>query len=201
MSLRQFSFYNIVSAILWIGSLLGAGYFFGRFPIIKDNFSIVIYGIIALSFLPPVFAFIYRKSSCQLHNLLTSMQSCWNLPVKIRYLVSIWTNLASFMQNACLQCKTYSINTEEPTVTMDMRKIKKLIELIQSTGVAEIEIREGEESVRITREVNSSANDDGARHAPCQLPPASSTATSRYQQQAIQRNQLNHAIPCRQTYY
>lgn len=35
---------------------------------------------------------------------------------------------------------------------MDMRKIKKLIELIQKTGVAEIEIREGEESVRITRE-------------------------------------------------
>lgn len=35
---------------------------------------------------------------------------------------------------------------------MDMRKVKKLIELIQQTGVAEIEIREGEESVRITRE-------------------------------------------------
>jgi acetyl-CoA carboxylase biotin carboxyl carrier protein len=40
---------------------------------------------------------------------------------------------------------------------MDMRKIKKLIELIQSTGVAEIEIREGEESVRITREVHRAA--------------------------------------------
>jgi acetyl-CoA carboxylase biotin carboxyl carrier protein len=40
---------------------------------------------------------------------------------------------------------------------MDMRKIKKLIELIQSTGVAEIEIREGEESVRITRETNNKA--------------------------------------------
>ncbi|VVC76669.1 Biotin carboxyl carrier protein of acetyl-CoA carboxylase [Aquicella siphonis] len=40
---------------------------------------------------------------------------------------------------------------------MDMRKIKKLIELIQSTGVAEIEIREGEESVRITREVHTAA--------------------------------------------
>lgn len=38
---------------------------------------------------------------------------------------------------------------------MDMRKIKKLIELIQSTGVAEIEIREGEESVRITREIKT----------------------------------------------
>jgi len=43
---------------------------------------------------------------------------------------------------------------EESTSTVDMRKIKKLIELIQSTGVAEIEIREGEESVRITREVH-----------------------------------------------
>ena len=38
---------------------------------------------------------------------------------------------------------------------MDMRKIKKLIDLIQSTGVAEIEIKEGEESVRITRESKS----------------------------------------------
>ncbi len=36
---------------------------------------------------------------------------------------------------------------------VDMRKIKKLIELLQSTGVAEIEIKEGEESVRITREI------------------------------------------------
>lgn len=37
---------------------------------------------------------------------------------------------------------------------MDIRKIKKLIELIQETGVAEIEIREGEESVRISRQQN-----------------------------------------------
>ncbi|MEM1244342.1 MAG: acetyl-CoA carboxylase biotin carboxyl carrier protein [Pseudomonadota bacterium] len=34
---------------------------------------------------------------------------------------------------------------------MDIRKIKKLIELIKETGVAEIEINEGEESVRISR--------------------------------------------------
>lgn len=37
---------------------------------------------------------------------------------------------------------------------MDMRKIKKLIELAKNTGVAEIEIKEGEESLRITLEVN-----------------------------------------------
>ena len=34
---------------------------------------------------------------------------------------------------------------------MDIRKVKKLIELLESSGVAEIEISEGEESVRISR--------------------------------------------------
>ncbi len=36
---------------------------------------------------------------------------------------------------------------------MDIRKVKKLIELLEESGVAEIEIREGEESVRISRGV------------------------------------------------
>ena len=34
---------------------------------------------------------------------------------------------------------------------MDIRKVKKLIELLEESGLAEIEIREGEESVRISR--------------------------------------------------
>lgn len=62
MRLREFSFYNIIGAVVWIGSLLGAGYFFGALPIIRDNFSMVIYGIIAFSLLPPIFTFIYHKS-------------------------------------------------------------------------------------------------------------------------------------------
>lgn len=36
---------------------------------------------------------------------------------------------------------------------MDIRKIKKLIELVEESGIAELEISEGEESVRITRAV------------------------------------------------
>ena len=42
-------------------------------------------------------------------------------------------------------------------MAMDMRKIRKLIELINETGIAEIEIREGEESVRISRESRMAA--------------------------------------------
>jgi len=38
---------------------------------------------------------------------------------------------------------------------MDIRKVKKLIELLEESGIAEIEIKEGEESVRITRNSTS----------------------------------------------
>ncbi len=38
---------------------------------------------------------------------------------------------------------------------MDIRKVKKLIELLEESGIAEIEIHEGEESVRISRQSSS----------------------------------------------
>jgi acetyl-CoA carboxylase biotin carboxyl carrier protein len=44
---------------------------------------------------------------------------------------------------------------------MDIRKVKKLIELLEESGIAEIEISEGEESVRISRYPTS-----GPAHAP-----------------------------------
>lgn len=40
---------------------------------------------------------------------------------------------------------------------MDIRKIKKLIELLNETGISEIEIKEGEESLRLTRHLTSTA--------------------------------------------
>lgn len=40
---------------------------------------------------------------------------------------------------------------------MDIRKIKKLIELLETSGIAEIEIKEGEDSVRISRHPKNSA--------------------------------------------
>lgn len=39
---------------------------------------------------------------------------------------------------------------------MDIRKIKKLIELVEESGVSEIEIKEGEETVRISRKIEAS---------------------------------------------
>lgn len=39
---------------------------------------------------------------------------------------------------------------------MDIRKIRKLIELLDATGISEIEVKEGEESIRLTRHAVSS---------------------------------------------
>ncbi len=57
-------------------------------------------------------------------------------------------------------------------MAMDMRKIRKLIELIQETGIAEIEIHEGEESVRISRETTRVAPQMMAAPTTYSLPEA-----------------------------
>ncbi len=58
MSIMRFSFFNALSAVLWIGSLLSLGYFFGNIPLIKANFTLVIYAIILISLLPAGLAFL-----------------------------------------------------------------------------------------------------------------------------------------------
>jgi acetyl-CoA carboxylase biotin carboxyl carrier protein len=67
---------------------------------------------------------------------------------------------------------------------MDIRKVKKLIELLDETGVAEIEIKEGEESVRISRHPAGATYAMMPQHmaygqAPAQAPaPAAAPAPS-----------------------
>jgi len=63
---------------------------------------------------------------------------------------------------------------------MDIRKVKKLIELLEESGIAEIEIHEGEESVRISRySPNTSAPiQQYAAPAPVAAAPAPIAATA-----------------------
>lgn len=60
MGVLGFTCYNLVSALLWIGSLLSLGYFLGSLPFIKDNFTLVIYGIIIISLFPAMYG-LFRK--------------------------------------------------------------------------------------------------------------------------------------------
>jgi acetyl-CoA carboxylase biotin carboxyl carrier protein len=60
---------------------------------------------------------------------------------------------------------------------MDIRKIKKLIELLEESGLAEIEITEGEESVRIARNTQSTPVVTQYSAAPAQAAPAAAAPT------------------------
>lgn len=53
---------------------------------------------------------------------------------------------------------------------MDIRKVKKLIELLEESGIAEIEISEGEESVRISR-YPAGSNAPVVHYAPAPMAP------------------------------
>ncbi len=61
MRYMKFASYNILGALAWVVSFLSLGYFFGGLPIIKENFTYVIFGIILISILPPVVEGFYKK--------------------------------------------------------------------------------------------------------------------------------------------
>ena len=46
--------YNVVGAVLWVGLLVLAGYFFGNIPVVRENFTLVIMAIIVISVMPIV---------------------------------------------------------------------------------------------------------------------------------------------------
>ena len=60
---------------------------------------------------------------------------------------------------------------------MDIRKVKKLIELLEESGVAEIEIHEGEESVRISRHMPGAQVAAAPVMMPAAAPAAAPAAT------------------------
>jgi membrane-associated protein len=55
MNYRKFATYNVIGALIWVPLFLYAGYLFGGLPLIKENFSLVILGIIFVSVLPPLY--------------------------------------------------------------------------------------------------------------------------------------------------
>ena len=61
MDYKKFMTYNVVGAFLWVGLLLPAGWYFGNFPIVKNNFELVIFGIIGVSLLPMIIEFARAK--------------------------------------------------------------------------------------------------------------------------------------------
>ena len=57
----RFMMFAIGGAVLWIGSLVYAGYFFGNIPWVKNNLSLVIIGIVVLSILPGIIEYLRHR--------------------------------------------------------------------------------------------------------------------------------------------
>jgi membrane-associated protein len=61
MKPREFTMYNVTGAVLWVGLLTYAGFFFGNIPWIKGNLTAIIVGIVVVSLLPLVFAYLKSR--------------------------------------------------------------------------------------------------------------------------------------------
>jgi membrane-associated protein len=55
--------YNVIGGVLWVVSLVAAGYAFGNIQWVNDNLTLVLLGIIALSLLPGLFAWARQRGA------------------------------------------------------------------------------------------------------------------------------------------
>lgn len=63
MRYSKFMAYNILGGFIWVVGFVGLGFFFGNLEIIKKNFTLVIFGIIILSIMPPVVEYLKQRFS------------------------------------------------------------------------------------------------------------------------------------------
>ena len=61
MNYKKFISYNIIGGAIWVTGLSLLGFFFGNLPIVKENFEMVILGIIFVSVLPIIIEFIRHR--------------------------------------------------------------------------------------------------------------------------------------------
>ena len=62
MTYKRFIGFSLLGSLLWINICLWAGYFFGGLPFVKENFSLVVLVIIAISVLPIIIGIIRNRS-------------------------------------------------------------------------------------------------------------------------------------------
>ena len=63
MTYRRFLSYNVIGAVLWIVLLVYAGYLFGNIPWVKQNLTLIVFLIVAISLIPAVTTFIQERRS------------------------------------------------------------------------------------------------------------------------------------------
>ena len=67
MKYMKFISYNVLGGLLWIFLLVGGGYYFGNLPVVKNNFSLVIFAVVVISVLPVIIG-LFRQNSTATEN-------------------------------------------------------------------------------------------------------------------------------------
>jgi len=65
MSLPRFWAFNIIGGTLWVGLFAGAGYLFGNIPFIKNNLTIGILIMVAISFMPSIYHVLRSRAAAR----------------------------------------------------------------------------------------------------------------------------------------
>lgn len=65
---RRFIVYNIIGGVIWVNSMILAGYYLGTFEFIKKNLEIIVVGIILVSVIPVVLTFIRERKRLKNEN-------------------------------------------------------------------------------------------------------------------------------------
>jgi len=61
MTYAKFAGYNVIGGLLWVSVCVLAGYAFGNIPVVKENFTLVILGIIFVSILPGIIEYLRQR--------------------------------------------------------------------------------------------------------------------------------------------
>ena len=61
MPYPKFLAYNVAGGLLWIASLVYAGYLFGNIPWVKDNLTFIVIGIVVVSLIPAISTFLAER--------------------------------------------------------------------------------------------------------------------------------------------
>lgn len=61
MSPKKFSFYNVIGGVIWVGSIVTAGYLLGENEWVKHNLEYIIIGIVVVATAPVIFKMIVNK--------------------------------------------------------------------------------------------------------------------------------------------
>lgn len=65
MTYGKFLVYNVAGGLLWVFSITLAGFFFGNIPVVKNNFTAVILGIIFVSVLPGLIEYLRHRRAAK----------------------------------------------------------------------------------------------------------------------------------------